>query len=95
MSIIGAIAIIWSAVSYFLSEKYMDWYYHQFSKDCKAYDAKIFRITHSSTLFAIGALAVVIKLTDYNHDWISLTMMCAVLFVHYLVIFKLAEKDRQ
>ena len=93
--ILAAVEIIWSVTSFFWPEKYMKWYYRQGSKDYKAYDANIFKISHSLALLAIGILTIIIKLTDYKHYGIVLLIMAAVIVVYYFVIFKLAKKDRQ
>lgn len=92
--IFAAIAIIWSATSFFLSEKYMKWYYRQYSMDYKEYDANIFKVTHSVALLTLGAFAITIKLIDYNHFWICSLIMLVVLIVHFFVIFKIAKKHK-
>lgn len=92
--IFAAIAIIWSATAFFMSEKYMKWYYRQYSMDFKDYDANIFKVTHSVALLTLGALAITINLTDYNRYWICLLIMLVVSIVHFFVIFKIAKKHK-
>lgn len=91
--ILASFAIIWSVISFFLpAERYMKWYYRQYAKDYKKYDAKVFKIAHSAAELIIGILAIVVYYTDYDADNLFMPLMLAIVVAYYIAVFKLAKK---